>query len=310
MRTIILGQLEDIQVFIRVVDAGGISRAADQLGMAKSAVSRRLAELEKRLGVRLINRTTRSASLSEIGQAYYDRVIKVVDDVAELNALASDAHCALAGTINLAAPLSFGLHHLSTAIDTFLKQHAQVGINIDFSDRRVDLVEEGLDLAFRIAELKDSSLMARKISPIRLVLCASPDYLQAHGAPLTPNELKNHQLLHYNVSHSPIWKFSDKRGKQHAIKTSAKIIANNGDFLVDMAVAGHGIIATPTFIAWQAIAAGQLVPVMPDYTLPQLNAYAMYPQTRYLSQRARALIDFLVERFGDTPYWDRHIAGS
>lgn len=305
-----MGQLEDMHVFIRVVDAGGISRAANQLGLAKSAVSRRIAELEKRLGARLINRTTRTSSLSEVGQAYYDRAIKVVDDVAELNALTSDSTSALAGTIHLAAPLSFGLCHLSTAIDAFLRQHPEVAINIDFSDRQVDLVEEGLDLAFRIADLKDSSLIARKISPIRRILCASPDYLKGHGTPFTPEELKTHKLLHYNVSGSSVWKLMDQKGKQYSIKTSAKIIANNGDFLVDMAVAGHGIVSTPTFISWKAIATGDLVPIMPDYKLPQLDAYAVYPQTRYLSQRARALINFLVQRFGDNPYWDQHIAAS
>ena len=299
-----------MQVFIRVVDAGGISRAADQLGIAKSAVSRRLAELEKRLGARLINRTTRSSSLSDVGQAFYDRASKVVDDVAELNTLTSDATSTLAGTINLAVPLSFGLCHLSPAIDTFLKQHPEVNVNIDFSDRQVDLVEEGLDLAFRIADLKDSSLMARKISPIRLLLCASPDYLKTHGIPTTPVELRSHHLLHYNISGSSSWKLKDATGKQHLVKIPTKIMANNGDFLVDMAVAGHGIIATPTFISWKAIARGDLLAIMSDYKLPEPDAYAVYPQTRYLSQRARALIDFLVVRFGDSPYWDQHIAAS
>ncbi len=302
-----MGQLEDMNMFIHVVDAGGISRAADQMNLAKSAVSRRLVDLETRLGVRLMNRTTRTSSLTEAGRNYYERAVKIVDDVAELNTLTEDSNIALEGTINLAAPLSFGLCHLSTAIDSFIKQHPKLTININFSDRQVDLIEEGMDLAFRIAALKDSSLIARKMSPIRHVICASPDYLIKHGTPKTPGDLKLHRLLHYNVSGSSTWKLTDKQGEQHLINVSAHMIANNGDFLKDMAVAGHGIVMSPTFISWKAISIGELVPILTDYDPPQLNAYAVYPQTRYLSQRARVLIDFLVERFGDNPYWDQGI---
>ncbi|MCF7981180.1 MAG: substrate binding domain-containing protein, partial [Pseudomonadales bacterium] len=183
--------------------------------------------------------------------------------------------------------------------------HDQLTINIDFSDRQVDLVEEGLDLAFRIAELQDSTLMARKICPINLILCASPDYLREHGTPKSPEDLKDHSLLHYDVSGTTRWKFTGKKGQQHSVNISAKIKANNGDFLRDMAIAGHGIVSSPTFIAWKAIATGDLVPVLTDYTLPRPSAYAVYPQTRYLSQRTRMLIDFLVERFGENPYWDQ-----
>ena len=302
-----MGQLEDMNIFIRIVEAGGISRAADQLGLAKSAVSRRLVDLEKRLGVRLLNRTTRSSSLTEIGQSYYERVIKVVDDVVELNALTTDANTSLEGTISLAAPLSFGLLHLSSAINAFVNQHPDLTINIDFSDRQVDLIEEGFDLAFRIAELKDSSLIARQISPIRILLCASPEYLEQQGTPNTPDDLKNHHLLHYNVTGINNWKLTDKKGKQYTVSINAKMIANNGDFLKDMAIEGHGIVSLPTFISWKAIAAGTLTPVLTDYKRPEPNAYAVYPQTRYLSQRTRILIDFLVERFGDKPYWDENI---
>lgn len=300
-----MGQLEDMNMFIRIVEAGGISRAAEQLNLAKSAVSRRLVELEARLGVKLLNRTTRKSSLTEVGQDYYERALRIVDDVTELNALTTDSNSTLEGSINLAAPLSFGLCHLSAAIDAFIKQHPKLTINIDFSDRQVDLVKEGLDLAFRITELKDSNLMARKISPIKIILCASPDYLKEYGTPKTPQDLKRHKLLHYNLTGTSSWKLTDKKNKQYSINTSASISANNGDFLKDMAIAGHGIVASPTFISWQAIATGDLISVLTDYKLPQPNAYAVYPQTRYLSQRTRLLIDFLVERFGDNPYWDQ-----
>ncbi len=303
-----MGQLEDMKIFIRIVESGGISRAADQLGFAKSAVSRRLADMETRLGARLLNRTTRTSSLTEIGQRFYNRALTIVDDVAELNALTTDANTSLEGIIKLAAPLSFGLTHLAPAIDIFLNQHPGLTINIDFSDRQVDLIEEGFDLAFRIADLKDSNLMARKISPIRLILCASPEYLNKYGTPKTPDDLKNHSLLYYNIMRSNIWTLTDTKGRQSTVNINAKMVANNGDFLKDMAVAGHGIVSSPTFISWQAIAAGDLVPVLTDYKLPQTNAYAVYPQTRYLSRRTRILIDFLVERFGNTPYWEQNIS--
>jgi len=302
-----MGQLEDMQVFIRVVDAGGISRAAEQMGLAKSAVSRRLSELEARLGVRLLNRTTRTSNLTEAGRGFYERSIKIIDDIGELNALTQGSNTTLEGTINLAVPLSFGLSHLAPAVDDFIKQHPELTINIDFSDRQLNLIEEGLDLAVRIADLKDSSLMARKISPIRTMICASPDYLKVHGTPETLDDLKHHQMLHYNLSNSSSWKLTDKQGEQHFINVAAKIIANNGDFLKDMAIAGHGIIMIPTFISWKAIAMGELIPILSDYTASRLNAYAVYPQTRYLSQRTRMLIDFLVERFGENPYWDQSI---
>ncbi|MEO6423711.1 MAG: substrate binding domain-containing protein [Candidatus Nitrotoga sp.] len=245
--------------------------------------------------------------MTEAGWSYYERAIKIVNDVAELNVLTEDANIALEGTINLAAPLSFGLCHLSTAINDFIKQHPKLTININFSDRQVDLVEEGLDLAFRIASLKDSNLIARKLSPIKHVLCASPGYLKEQGTPTSLHHLKSHQLLHYNLSGSSIWKLTDKQGEQHSINVSAHMVANNGDFLKDMAISGHGIIMTPTFIAWKAIASGELVPILPDYEPPLLNAYTVYPQRRYLSQRTRVLIEFLAERFGDNPYWDQHI---
>lgn len=302
-----MGQLEDMSVFIRVVDAGGISRAAEQLGLAKSAVSRRLADLETRLGVKLLNRTTRKSSLTEAGQSYYERAIKIIDDVVELNTLTTDSNTALEGTINLAVPLSFGLSHLSKAIDLFIKQNPKLVININFSDRQVDLIEEGLDLAFRIGDLKDSSLIARKISPIKIILCASPEYLKQYGTPNIPGDLKNHRLLHYNVSGKSQWKLEDKQGTQHIVNVSSNLIANNGDFLKDMAIAGHGIVSSPTFISWQAIAIGDLVPVLSDFKLPQANAYAVYPQTRYLSHRTRELIDFLIHYFGENPYWDQSI---
>ncbi|WP_045858501.1 LysR family transcriptional regulator [Teredinibacter purpureus] len=299
-----MGQLEDMQVFVRVIEAGGVGKAADQLGLAKSAVSRRLKELEARLGVELLYRTTRRSSLTESGRHYYERSLSVIDDVSELNAQTADRSSLLMGTLRIAVPVSFGLAHLAPAVSDFMGKHPGLNIQLNFSDRHIDLVEEGVDLAFRIGDLADSTLRARKISPIRIILCASPCYLAEKGAPQVPSELNDHALLKYNASSDSDWRLMEPNGKEHRVALQPVISANNGDFLRDMAVAGKGITATPTFISWQAIAKGELVPVLPNYALPLLHAYVVYPGGRYLPQRARLFIDFLAERFGEQPYWD------
>ena len=300
-----MSQLEEMYSFVRVVESGSISRAAEQLGVAKSGVSRRLAELESRLGVRLLNRTTRRSSLTEAGRNFYEGAVKLLGDVSELNATTADTDASLGGTLRLAVPLSFGLCHLSPAIDEFIRAHPDLTVKIDFSDRYVDLVEQGVDLAIRISVLRDSSLPARRTCPVRILLCASPGYLELHGMPENPEDLRAHRILQYDVGGGSMHRLIDGQGREHVIPTSPRIVANNGDFLRDMAMAGHGITLSPSFIAWQAIASGDLVTVMPDYRPQQLSAFAVYPQTRYLSRRARLFIDFLVERFGENPYWDQ-----
>ncbi|MFT5881199.1 MAG: DNA-binding transcriptional LysR family regulator [Moritella sp.] len=308
-----MGQLEEMAVFVRIVESGGISKAAEQLNLAKSAVSRRLVELETRLDTRLLNRTTRKSSLTDAGRTYYQRALKILDDVSDMNADTSGVDTSLDGTLRLAVPLSFGIMHLTPAIDTFAQQHPNLTIQIDFADRHVDLVEEGYDLAIRIADLKDSSLQAKRITPVRHVLCASPGYVKAMGAPKTLADLEDHQFLQYVSTSNTKLNIIDPQGKHHSVdldhkmkgKGNTRIKANNGDFLRDMAIAGHGIICLPTFLTWQALAVGDLVPVLTDHQLPESYVYAVYPQTRFLSQRARLLIDFMAERFGDNPYWDQ-----
>jgi DNA-binding transcriptional LysR family regulator len=298
---------EEMRSFVRVVEAGSISKAADQVGIAKSGVSRRLADLERRLGVKLINRTTRRSSLTEAGEAYYRGAVRLLGDVAELDAAVADADQRLQGTLRLAVPLTFGLRHLSPAIDEFLQAHPALDVHIDFSDHRIDLVAQGVELAIRIAELDDSSLQARRICPVRMVLCASPDYLAEHGVPEHPADLSRHSVLQYSAGGRQPLRIRDREGQSHPVAGQARIVANNGDFLRDMTAAGHGIYMTPTFIAWEALRDGKLVALLEDCPQPEIAAWAVYPRTRYLSMRARAFIDFLVDRFGEDPYWDRHI---
>ncbi len=300
-----MGQLEDINSFVHIVDAGTISGAANQLGIAKSAVSRRLVDLEKRLGVQLLNRTTRQSSLTDAGREYYQRAIQILADVDELDAVTSDSKSELTGGLSIAAPLSFGLQHLTPIINKFAIAHPGVDLRLDFADRQVDLIEEGFDVAIRIAQLKDSSHMARKLTPISLVLCASPEYLKRNGTPQKPEDLMSHEILQYANAPDFTWRIIAPDGKQTNLKLPPKITANNGDYLCGAAVAGLGLSVIPTFMAWKEIENGNLVYLMSDFTFPNLNAYAVYPQTRHLSKRVRAFIDTLVEAFKDEPYWDK-----
>lgn len=300
-----MGQLEDMHVYVRIVEAGGIGKAADQLGIAKSAVSRRLNELEKRLNAKLLQRSTRAITLTPLGKQYYERALYLLDDVDELNRLATEDSLHLKGRIRLAAPQSFGVAHLSAALDEFLTAYPDINLDIDFSDRHIDLVQEGIDLAIRIGDLSDSTLIARRITPIRLLICASPSYLDKFGIPTHPDDLKTHQLLAYQGSGRHTWKLFSPEGKAFTIQPQSKLIANSGDFLRELAISGHGIISSPSFICWEALLDGRLVSLFPNYHCRKINAYAVYPQTRYLSQRARVMIEFLVKRFGDLPYWDR-----
>ena len=193
-----MGQLEDMAAFARVVEAGGIGKAAQQMGLAKSAVSRRLMELETRLGVKLLNRTTRSLSLTDTGRIYYARAVKLLEDVDELNGSTIHSHQQLKGEIRLAAPVSFATAHLAEAVGEFMQLHSEVTIHLDLSDRHIDLVEGGIDLAIRIGELSDSSLQARRLCPVSLCLCASPAYLQQAGTPTHLAQLQEHALIHYS----------------------------------------------------------------------------------------------------------------
>ncbi|VAW45236.1 Transcriptional regulator, LysR family [hydrothermal vent metagenome] len=294
---------EDMQAFVRVVEAGSITQAAEQLNTVKSAVSQRLNRLETRLGIQLLSRTTRTQKLTEAGRAYYQDSIRILDDVNEAEANVQQENQALAGRINLAAPLSFGLNHLSQAIRQFSDIHPEVVFNVDFNDRKVDLVNDGFDLAIRIARLSDSTLVAKKISHIQIVLCASPEYLVKHGAPEHPNDLlSGHHKLKYSSS-PDIWQFKDGN-KSIKIKIPSVLNSNNGDFLHEAAIDGKGLIMSPDFICYKAIKTGQLIPVLCPFISDNLiNAYAVYPQNRYLPVRVKKLIGFLSAYFGDTPYW-------
>ena len=290
-----MDRFENMTAFIRVVEAGGISAAADRLGVAKSAVSRRLKELEGHLGVELFHRTTRKMNLTDSGRAFYHQSVRILEDVIEAEHATSQAHGTLKGSLKIALPSTFGLMHIGPAISEFLQANPQVEFDLDFNDREVDLIQEGFDLAIRIANLSDSSLIARRLAPIQTVMCASPSYLERMGIPQAPDELKEHQCLVYSLLRDfECWHLTDTSGKEIKIKIHPYLKASTGEFLKDAAVEGMGIILVPSFIAYKEIERGALVPILKEYNLPQIDAYAIYPQTRHLSQRVRAFVDFLV----------------
>lgn len=298
-----MNSVEDMQIFKRVVEAGGISKAADQLDTVKSAVSRRLKALEKRLNVTLLQRTTRRQVLTEAGQRYYQSCLRLLDDIAEAEAQVADIQSELTGRLRIAVPLSFGLQHLSPALLAFQQQHPELEMDIDFSDRFVDLVADGFDMAIRIGRLPDSSLKARRLSHSRVMLCASPAYLQQYGTPTHPHDLvEGHIALHY-LSRHETWPFLDN-GRAIHINVRSRMLINNGQFLRDAAIAGHGIIRTPDFICYQAINKGQLVELLNGYHQEDtVGIYAVTPGSRYLPKRCEALMQFLQQTFADNSPW-------
>lgn len=294
-----------------IANAGSITRAAQRLGLAKSVVSRRLTDLESRLDVQLFQRTTRRLHLTDSGRSFFAHAQQVLSDLEEAERAVAREHGALKGKIRAALPQSFGTLHLLPAIDEFMRINPEIEFDADLNDRQVDLLQEGFDLAIRISNLGDSSLIARPIAPIRRVICASPAYLRKHGVPKHPAELISHVGLGYsNVAEPGVWSYHDLDGGTRTVRIPLRASANNGVFLEQLAIAGHGIISGPTFYVYDAIKRGELHVILGDFALPDLHAYALYPHTRHLSTRVRAFIDFLVARFAGEPYWDREIAAA
>ncbi|WP_029006982.1 LysR family transcriptional regulator [Azospirillum halopraeferens] len=305
-----MDRLDDMHAFIKVVEARSFTAAADKLGLSKSVVSRRIADLEYRLGARLLNRTTRRLSLTEVGQAFYERCIRILADLEEAERAASDLHATPRGRLKINAPLSFGLLHLAPAIAQFLDAHPAIEIEIDLNDRFVDLIDEGYDVAVRIGRLRDSSLIARRLAPNHRVVCASPAYLEAYGTPATPDDLAGHACLIYtNTPTAEQWQFRHD-GETRSVRVSGVLRANNGDMLHAAAVAGRGIAALPTFLCGDSLRAGRLRCLFDDCYFSESGVYAVYPQNRHLSPKVRAFVDFLAARFGPSPYWDDGLRGA
>lgn len=293
-----MDRLTEMEAFVRVVDHGGFTEAARKMGVSKSAVSKHVAALEARLAVRLLNRTTRRVSLTELGLAYYDRARVVLADALDADSMVTAMQATPAGSLRISAPVSFGVAQLSPAVAGFLCAFPEVDVNMVLDDRFVELVAEGFDLAVRIGVLQDSALKARKLAEARRLLVASPDYLAAMGAPRTLDDLGAHRLLHYtNLATGNFWRLRGASGEERHIRVGGRLTANNGDSLMRAAEAGIGVALLPSFILGDALETGRLVEVLPDRAPDLLGVFAVHPEARFPQPKLRAFVDFLVERF-------------
>ncbi len=300
----VVDRLAAIQVFAQVVEGGSFAKAAERLGLSTSAASRHVAELEGHLQTRLLNRTTRRVSLTESGRAFYERSVQLLADLAEAEEEASSAAVVPRGTIRLTTSVNFGVRHVAPAIAAFLERHREVRFDVSLSDRVVDLVEEGFDLAIRIGGPGADNLVARKLGETRLVPCASPGYLARHGAPKTPEDLAGHNCFTYEyVSPRHVWRFRDRGGTEHAVRVSGRLHSNNGELLAEAAAQGAGIVFEPAFIVGPEVRAGRLVPLLQDYVPPPVPIYALYPSRKHLSAKVRRFVDVLTERFAVAQDW-------
>ena len=304
--------LSAMKLYCRIVDTGQLSIAADQLNLSKGAVSKQLAKLEAHLGGRLLNRTTRRLTPTEAGIAFYERAKQILESVEEAECVVTGLTTEPSGTLKINAPMSFGLLHMGELLAKYQQRYPKVTINITLHDRQIDLIEEGYDLALRIATLKDSSLIARKLAPCHLVKCASPAYLEKYGEPQKPRDLKNHQCLLYAYSDSVrSWTFEDKQGKKQLVSVDGPLIANNGNLICDAIVNGMGIARLPTFIIGDAIRNGDAKIILDDWRAKPEDISLIYPSSRHLSAKVRTFVDFAVEHFrppkGEVNYWDRKL---
>jgi len=294
-----MNRFEELEAFVAVVDFRGFGNAAQKLGVAKSMVSRRVSELERRLGVQLLQRTTRRQSLTDAGREFHQRATQLLGDLHDAEQSVSLEQSAISGRIRLALPLGFGVRQLAQPIGDFLAQHAGIRIEVDLNDRKLDLVQENIDLAIRIGELDDSSLIARKLARVHFTVCASPAYLRAHGEPRHPAELADHEVLVYsNVSAGQQWSYHSA-GKQVSPRMKYRLSANNGEFLAAVASRGQALVNGPTALLQDYIDRGELLPILADYPLAEAGMYAVYPPGRLIAGRVRMLSDALHRYFQD-----------
>lgn len=299
-----MDRFEEMRTFATVVDAGSFVRAAETLQTSKTAVSRLVGELEARLSVRLLHRTTRRLSLTPEGEVFHARCRELLSGVEEAEAEVTAGASEAVGVLRLNVPVSFGLLHLAPLWPAFMAQHPRVSLDITLTDRIVDLVEEGYDVAVRIARLSTSSLVSRKLGSTRLVLCASPEYLRRHGMPTHPAEIARHTVLAYALlSMGDVWTFDGPDGPV-SVKVAPAMRSNSGDTCCAAALQHQGIVLQPSFIVSHHLRDGALVEILPEYRSLDLGIYAVYASRRHVLPKVRVLIDFLVEAFR-TPTWQR-----
>jgi DNA-binding transcriptional LysR family regulator len=293
-----------IRSFAKVVELGSFARAAERLEVSTSAVSRQVSDLEAHLDVRLLNRTTRRLSLTEAGQSFYEHAVQLLADLEDAEASVRAAATAPKGTLRLTCGVSFGIRYLAPALAEFASEHSGVLYDLDVSDRAVDLVEEGFDLAIRIGNLGPQGLVARRLGWTQIVCCAAPSYLERTSPLSSPSDLALHECLSYsNVALPNVWRFTDAGGHVEDVRVVTRHRSNNGQLLASMATRGLGIVYTPDFIVAREIRAGRLVRLLPDHRPPRSTIAAVYPSRRHLSAKVRAVVDYLARRFEREQPW-------
>jgi len=299
-----LDRIDSMGVFAKVVAKQSFSGAARELHLSQAAVSKHVRALEDWLGAQLLNRTTRRLNVTEIGTLVYARCERILDEIDEVRQSTSALQGMPRGVLHLAAPVSFGITQLGPPLADYLSRYPEVVVDVTLDDRFIDLVEEGFDLALRVGELKDSSMIARRLAPVRFALCASAGYVKQHGAPREPDDLSNHRCLFYSLRAIPgEWRFIGPEGEV-ALRVSGRFRSNNGNMLYEAMLAGAGIGLAPTFVVGKDLAEGRLVSLMPDYKPVASELSAIYPPGKNPSAKVRSLIDFLAARFGPEPPWD------
>ena len=299
-----MDNLNAMEVFVRVVQAGSFSAAARALDLTPSAVSKQIGRLEDRLAARLINRTTRQLKLTDVGAAFYERCTRILADIAEAEQAVVDLHGAPRGVLKLNVPGAFGRLHIAPLIPEFLARYPEVTVDLGFNDRFIDLVEEGVDVVIRIGELADSSLIARRLAPNRRVVCGAPSYFQARGLPQVPEDLAQHNCLVYTYRASRNdWRFRGPDDSESVVQVSGNLESNNAEALRATVLQGLGVALLPLWLVGEDLKAGVLVEVLPDYHAPDSSIHAIYPPGRHLSPKVRGLVDFLAEKFSGAGAW-------
>jgi DNA-binding transcriptional LysR family regulator len=291
----------DLDVFAHVVTAKSMSAAGRQLNLSPAVISKRIRRLEERLGVRLLQRTTRQLSLTEAGQGFYERVVSILSSIEDAEAWVASGSGQARGTLRVSAPTSFGRLHIAPHLKPFLDANPLVSVELILTDAFVDIVGEGFDLAVRIADLQDSSLVAKRLAPNHRVLCAAPDYLAAHGAPDSIEALARHTLITHNADH---WRLDGPAGPV-TVRVSGPLRTNSSEVVREALLAGVGIALRSTWDVGPELKSGVLLRVLPEYSVgKRVAVHAVYPSRRHMEQKVRAFVDYLGELYGATPYWD------
>ncbi|PZO02845.1 MAG: LysR family transcriptional regulator [Hyphomicrobiales bacterium] len=291
----------DLDVFAHVVTSKSMSAAGRQLNLSPAVISKRIRRLEERLGVRLLQRTTRQLSLTEAGQGFYERVVSILSSIEDAEAWVASGAGQARGTLRVSAPTSFGRLHIAPHLKPFFDARPLVTVDLVLGDAFIDIVGEGFDLAIRIADLRDSSLVAKRLAPNHRVLCAAPGYLAGAGTPTTIEELSRHTLIAHNADH---WRLDGPDGPV-TVRVNGPLRTNSSEVVREALLAGLGIALRSTWDVGPELKSGALQRVLPGYSVgKRVAVHAVYPSRRHMEQKVRAFVDYLGELYGQTPYWD------